>query len=258
MDWHAKRYGRITGEQVLRCLELFEDAWRQRHETFGVSDSPEGWLKTVERLAAIPDWSSLYQHSFVELIAMMAVVSGLQDQLIEAASSPDPARAFLDVFESVLDDAPDHPAMLAPAMAMIGNLEAIARYSRSINDMIKACREQGDIDALRQALSVDSRLSVLPFVQAALRVGQLSGDDEALDYIVGGIRGPHKKRLMYPRLRWAEYLLRDQGAFEACTQEEIHELIVVHLGLYGDDGEHKDSKKALFAMFRKWRNAAKN
>jgi hypothetical protein len=83
---------------------------------------------------------------------------------------------------------------------------------------------------------------------------QMSGSTKELaSFLQAVAHGPHKTRLVYPELRWAEYLLRDQGAFDNCTQDEIHELIVVHLKLYDDDSKLKDSKKALFMLFRKWR-----
>ena len=139
---------------------------------------------------------------------------------------------------------------------MIGNLDAIARYSRSINDMLRISRENNDPKPLFQALSVDSYISTIGTVQAAMRLEQLSGSSQIADVVFKSIKGPHKKRLVYPKLRWLEYLLRDQNAFESCTQEEIHVLVVNHLKLYDDDTKKKDSKKSLFMLFRKWQQEA--
>jgi|GEM_PF-3408625 len=204
----------------------------------------------------IPNWTVFYQDTLLELLGKIAVVTGTVDQLKEAAASANPIDAVAAMIDKLPDEAPEHPAAMALAFAMVGNLDAIARYSRSINDMFRACREKGDIEALFDALSVDSCISTMPFFQAALRLGQLTGDSEAAEAIFARIKGPHKKRLVYPELRWAEYLLRDNGAFEVCTQDEIHELLVEHLKLYDDDSKLKDSKKSLFALFSKWRKQA--
>jgi hypothetical protein len=254
-NWRDQLYGRLTGAQLERCLACFSDCWSIRNGEIAPKDEV-GWWAATEKLMKISNWTPLYQDTLVELIAKITVVAGFGDQLIQAAASNQPIDALLDALQDFPDQVPEHPAAMPLAFAMIGNLDAIARYSRSINDMLRACRENGDIEALFDALSVDSYISTMPFFQAALRLSQLSGDADVAEEIFNKIKGPHKKRLVYPELRWAEYLLRDQGAFEACTQNEIHQLIVDHLKLYDDDSVLKDSKKSLFMLFRKWRKEA--
>ena len=252
--WRNRSYGRLTGSQFELCLEMFRECWAER-ETWPIVDR-EQWLKSVTKLMGIPNWVIFYQDSLVQLLAKIVVVSGVSKQIENAASSNDPAGAILNAFIDIPDDAPDHPAALPLAFAMVGNLDAIARYSRSINDMVIACRENGEIQALFDALSVDSYVSTMPFFQAALRLGQLSGDASFAEAIFKAVKGPHKKRLEYPELRWAEYLLRDQGAFDTCSREEIYELIAVHIGIYDSAGAKKDPKAALFTLFRAWQKQA--
>ncbi|NDK39601.1 hypothetical protein DT603_12185 [Pseudoxanthomonas gei] len=220
------------------------------------STDDEKSVRSIEKLMSVPNWTIFYQDSLVQLLSKMVVIAGIEAQVLAAANSGNFTGALLDAIGDIPDDAPDHPAALPVAFAMIGNLDAIAHYSLSINDMIVACRDRGDIQALFNALSVDSLISTMPFFQASLRWGQLAGDHSLGAEIFTAIRGPHKKRSIYPVLRWAEYLLRDQGALESCTQDEIHELIVMHLKLYGDDNQLKDSKKSLFMLFRKWQKEA--
>ena len=161
------------------------------------------------------------------------------------------------MMDAIPDELPDHVLAMPVAWALHANLEAIARYSRTVNDMLAAAMRD-DEQALFDALSVDSHLVSLPGCLAALRLGQLYRDDSFADAVFKAIKGPHKRRLVYPKLRWAEYLLRDGGAFDACTEDELFDLIVVRLKLYGGDAEHKDAKKALFSLFRKWRKEAGN
>lgn len=189
------------------------------------------------------------------LLAKIAVVSGLAPKLSEAVESSSPASFLFDAVNELPDEAPDHPAALPLAFAMIGNLDAIACYSRSINDMIEKAKE-GDVQSLFVAVSVDSLVSTMPFFQAALRLGQLSGDPSAASEIFKAIKGPHRKRLEYLELRWVEYLLRDQGAFEACSKQEIYELVVEHLKVYDVAGDKEDAKAGLFKLFRTWQKQA--
>lgn len=255
MSWREKSYGRLTGGELERCLSVFRDCWSERAELLGPLDA-EQWPRALERLMAVPNWTPFYQDSLIELIGKVLVVAGMSGAVESVIHQERPVEGLLEAVASLPDTPPDHPAAMPLAFAMLGNLEAIARYSRSINDMIRACREQEDIQALFDALSVDSLISTMPFFQAALRLGQLTGDATIAEQLLSTIKGPHRKRLIYPELRWAEYLLRDQGAFYACSREDVYELIVVHLRLYDPSGSQKDPKAALFTLFRAWQKEA--
>lgn len=255
MSWREKSYGRLTGGEIDTLLSTFRECWSGRTDLLGPLGD-EQWPRALEKLMGVPNWTPFYQDSLIDLIGKMVVVSGMRDAIEKAVLQDRPVQGLLEAVDNLPDVPPDHPAAMPLAFAMLGNLEAIARYSRSINDMIRACREQGDIEALFDALSVDSLISTMPFFQAALRLGQLSGDATIADQLLATLRGPHRKRLIYPELRWAEYLLRDQGAFHTCSREDVYELIVVHLGLYDPSGTQKDPKAALFTLFRAWQKEA--
>ncbi len=253
--WRQKPYGKITGGQLERILADFSEMWEDRIQHF--SREPEDLEERLQKLAAIPNWVELYRHPLLEILGMIAVVTNTTAALRQVAVSEDKIEALAKVVEAIPDDIPDHPLAMPLAWVLLANLEAVARYSRTVNEMLTAAAE-GDERALFDALSVDSHLVSLPGCLAALRVGQLYHDHSFTDAVFKAIKGPHKRRLVYPKLRWAEYLLRDQGAFEACSEDELFDLIVVRLKLYGSGVEHKDAKKALFALFRKWRKEAGN
>ena len=255
LDWRDKLYGKISGGQLEQMLAALSECWESRALYKPTSNVDEA-MERIAKLTAVPNWVVFYQRPFLELVAHFIELTGTVDALKDAVASADPIGAVTKVIDAIPDEPPDHPAAFPIAFALIGTLEGIARYSRTINDMLASIGETGDIAALQQALSVDSTIITLPLCQAMLRYGQLTGDPSFAKALLRAIEGPHKKRLVYPKLRWAEYLLRDSDAFEACSQDEIFELLVVHLRLYGDDVEHKDAKKALFTLFRKWRKEA--
>lgn len=251
----GRKYGRISGDEISRCIQMFREVWTLRGEWQQINGDDQKWREALEKLITIPSWTVFYQDSLVDLLAKIYVVAGLAPKLTEAVGAPNPTAFLLDAVDSLPDEAPDHPAALPLAFAMIGNLDAIACYSRSINDMV-AQASAGDVDSLFAALSVDSMISTMPFFQAALRLGQLSSDPAFAESVFASIKGPHKKRYEYPELRWAEYLLRDQGAFESCSREEVYELVVEHLRLYDAAGTKEDGKAALFKLFRTWQKQA--
>ena len=144
-------------------------------------------------------------------------------------------------------------------IATAGNIEAIVHYSCSIHDLLALAKRTGNIEPIIKAAGIDVAVLSLPGVIALLRTLQMGQMHDKLGAILATVaKGPHRRRIQYPKLRWVEYLLRHGKAFETCTQDEIATLIIDDLHLYGDDHEHKDAKKALFAMFRKWQREAAN
>lgn len=255
LDWRSKKYGRITGGELEQVLATFDEAWAERSSWPHWDVGSDEWLSAVGKLAAVPSWLALYREPLAMLIARLVNVAGISDEFIAAIESDSPTTKVLQLSTRMPDAPPSDPNAMAVVLALVGNLEAISHYSRTISEMFSA-GERGDLNALVQALSIDSHLIALPFFQAALRLGQLSGDQSVADELYKAMRGPHRKRIEYPKLRWVEYLLRDQGSFDVCSREEIYELCVVHLGVYDPEGEKKDAKAALFSRFRTWQKEA--
>lgn len=246
-------YGRITGNELERLLRVFNEIWKDRGAFAAPRDDLDGWWDSVGNIVDIPNWAPLYELELVRLIAVLVTQSGFSKEFVAAAAGG--VGPLIDLSEQLSEGpAPSRDALPA-AMAMLGNLEAISVYSRGINDMVKAAKE-GDLEALVQAASIDSYVLCFPFFLAGMRVDQLSGQSDFTNVVMRSLAGPHQRRYEYVTLRWAEYLLRDQGAFEACSREEIYVLLVEHLKMYDPSGTKKDPKAALFAMFKKWQKQA--
>jgi hypothetical protein len=249
-NWRTRVYGRISGAALEQGLAGFEQAWLLKSSLKGLVPREEQILR-VRMMAAIPNWANYYRLPLMELLRCGVASSGLTEIVRGAAGKPDPQIAFMDAVKDMPD--PElSSAALAPVFAMVGNAEAIAQYSMSINDMLKLAASRSDPSLIRKAISIDAYVLTLPFVISQIRLGQLDGDMSGPEFWVSGLRGPDKRRSVYTKLRWTEYLLREMGAFEACSESEIHDLIVNRLGIYDGDSGDGDSKKALFALFRKW------
>lgn len=253
LAWRDRKYGRVSGGDLSRLLAAFDEIWEERESFVSLKDNPEEWGESLGTLVALPNWATFYEIDFLKLVATLMVQTGHAEAFTAAAK--DGVEGLLDFVESLPDFPPPSKEVLPACMAMIGNLEAISLYSRSMNDMIKAARG-GDIEALGQAISVDAYIISFPIFLAGMRLDQFTGDARFTKEVMRAISGPHKKRYEYIKLRWAEFLLRDQGAFEVCTREDIYSLIVEHLKLYDPIGDKKDPKAGLFALFRKWQKQA--
>jgi hypothetical protein len=258
-SWRSKRYGRILGSTVEEHLEMFRTVIAQGEEMRARVGSTDG-AKFWEELGKNPTWANFYLQPFVHLLARFAVMSNTAEAITELAKREFPSDHVKDELYSKLDEVepPDSPLLIPMFLAVLGNMESITRFSCTLDELlVKAAA--GDVDALAKAASIDTGVLSLPICQLPLKLLQLTREHSSLRAFLASVaQGPHQGRIPYQELRWVEYLLREQGAFEACTQTDIYELIVDGLKVYGDDSDHRDAKKALFATFRKWRKQLAN
>ena len=259
-DWREKRYGRIRGGELEGLLTSLRESWREGRAIRESILEPEA-IDFWKRVAAAPHWGQLYGLSLTQLLALLLKMTGTVDAFLSIAKSSNATEALLRDFPAELEkvELPDDPLAIPAILALIANLDSISRFSLTIHDLLERVKERHCVLSLARAASVDTGVLALPPAQLYMRSLQMAGETEALATFlrsVGG--GPHKGRDVFLELRWAEYLLRDQGAFEECTFGEIHDLLVKRLRLYEDDGTLKDSKKSLAMVIRKWRKEAGN
>lgn len=257
--WRERRYGRILGrdiESYLGSLRTFACHGEEIRGALSSASSKEFWRALAER----PNWANYYLVPFEHLLAKFAIIAQVEQVLLATAAEEFPAD-HVGALQSHLDSAePNDAREIVPLIfALIANLEAIGLFSLSMTDLMNRVRETGCETSLLRAASIDSGVLSLPPAQFYFKALQFCGMSGELARALKCVaRGPHKRRAPYQELRCLEYMLREQGAFEACTQVEIHSLLVDHLGVYGNDDEHENSQKALFALFRKWRKEAEN
>lgn len=257
-NWRSRKYGRISGFGIEQSLSFIDQVYEIR-SGLNLSTNPDSFGRMVGYIASIPNWAHYYKYPTMTLLQMAIGAAGVSDIVASAAKDPEPQAAFIDAVNSLPDEGPEPSAAVMSIMfAAMGNAEAIASYSMSIYDMLKLSASRNDPKLIRRAISIDAYVLTLPLVISQLRIGQLIGNMEGPEFFTSGLRGPDKRRDVYTKLRMVEYLLREMGAFDSCSEREIHELVVDHLGLYDDDTRLGDSKKALFALFRKWQKSAGN
>lgn len=259
-DWRLKRYGKILGKDVESQLRAFREFAADGEELRSVISGEKAGI-FWKKVAASPMWAHYYLEPFEVLLARFAVLASAGEVVKSIASKEFPADHVDAELGAHLEavDSPDDPKLIALLFALMANLDAIALFSCTMSDLVLQATKNGLLQPLARAASVDVGVLSLPGAQLAMKAMQLGGDSTMLlDFLSHVGQGPHRARSPYQEVRWVGYLLREQGAFECCSHDEIHELIVNGLGIYGGDMEHKDSKKALFALFRKWRRGLAN
>lgn len=253
-DWRAKRYGRILGRDIEKLLNSLREFSQLADElrTLVTSDKAEKfWVGLAKR----PQWGDYYLRPFSALIARFVLIADAGKVVREMASAEFPSD-HISALEHHLDQVePKDSAELIPMLfALVGNLEAIGAFSCSMSDLLDRVIKKACVESLARAASIDTAVLALPAAQFYMKALQLTGERVELAAFLGEVgQGPHKRRAPYNELRLIEYLLREQGAFKACSQREIFDLVVNGLKVYGSEEDHADAQKALFALFRKWR-----
>ena len=248
--------GRDVQAQIIAFREMSAQG-KDIKAQIAKNDTPE----FLAELAKAPNWAVYYQESFETVMARFFIMTQSVEMISKLAEQEFPSdTAKLEVDEYFKGkETSEHPQFLSLFFAMQGNIEAITRFSCTMNDLLKRFENDQCIESLAKAASIDTAILSLPASQRLMKFLQFSGKTEALlEFFRFVGKGPHKTREPYQDLRWAEYLLREQKAFDVCSQDEIFDLLVNGLKIYGNDGEHKDSKKALFMLFRKWRKESGN
>jgi hypothetical protein len=262
-EWRNRRYGKISGESIEILLGQWREAWALRESLIEhMRSRPLEFL--VSRLDGAPAWWHLYTISFEEFGVFQTKVMGIANIVAAAAATDSPTDDFVREMKNVkLPDAPPEELKdeaMAAAFVLQTNLEAIAHYSLSMHELAaRFSPDKGGLKAIQRAAGIDVSVLALPKAQSVLRALQLKSPDESKLFSTlmrAPVKGPHGN-IAHRELRWIEYIIRERGAFESCTQEEIHDLLVNRLHLYPDD-ETSSSKESLFKLIRNWRRAARN
>lgn len=253
----TRSYGKISGDSLRLILAGYREAWSERNSLLEQIAGKS--LDYVSKRFSEVSWWPLYELSFSEFAVFQADIMGLNEVLRAAANSESPSDAFLSLIsEFDFEETPPRGREvegIAVAIVMMKNLESVAHYALSMHDLIaQVSASNHGMAALRRAASIDIAVFALPRVQALLSAMQIAGSAERKSLLSvqrSAALGPHKN-IKHRELRWLEYILRDRGAFDVCSQDEIHDLLVNGLRLYPDE-DAASSKESLFKLFGKWR-----
>jgi hypothetical protein len=134
------------------------------------------------------------------------------------------------------------------------SLQCMQTYSVSLNDLLQRVKDGNDL-AFRRAVGIDPTIIQAPTMQRRLAFAVIEKDKKFLSLYRAAIaNGPHKARATYSELRLVELMMRELGAFKNLSQEEIHDVVVSDLRLYGR--KDSDNLKGLFALIANWRKDA--
>lgn len=217
----------------------------------------EPWIeKFLRRSGLLPIWSWAYLFTTPEILAIMSILDGSQEDLIRA--SQDGTHILLDSIDEDEEGPKDHPRnkrrnkilLLACLCALSHTARAIGLHSSTMDELIDNGLDGDDL-ALRRAVAIDPTVLSLPTVNAYISWLLMRGGKAKVRKLYDAARnGPNKQLVPNWRLRYMERVLREGEVLELHSHEEVYKLVVERMHLHGKKG---DSFKSLFTAFARWR-----
>lgn len=248
-----KEYGPLSLDQFRRIVKALPEVRQQ------MNDLPQ-FMRSLPRQKSrkILDkefyWAKVYELSFDEQLALLVVVLGKTQQVVEMSKSVDPYEALLQWFKA--EDDEDWSGgeggkfelkhVVGLVVALQKNILSIMLYHRPINGMVQSVRNaaEGADDDFFKAVRVDRSVLSCPTFADRLAKAELVNDREFFLHLRSALKGPSKKHWeAYKDLRYALYLLRDLG-FDQMSDNQLEDLLVHKLKLYPNaPGARKNLRK---------------
>lgn len=232
-----KQFGKLSLQQFQALVAKLPEANSQRDEMARMLRE-----MSEEKFAAIIgvglNWGELYEHSFVEHIAIAFIAFGRADWVLEAAQAPGPQQHVLDALGRD-DDAPDAPAPGFEKQDLIGLVYSLQRtflsillFQRSLSALVQDVRENDNLDTLFNAVRVDRAAMNCTTIADRIARAQLRDDKHFFLRLRDALKGPTQKHWRsYCELRCALAALRELG-FDKLTDDQLEQLLVHDLKVY--------------------------
>lgn len=203
------------------------------------------------------NWGALYELPFVEHLALVAVAFNYSATLTKAVASPDPQQHILDHLHPPLEFEA-HPAfelqqLIGLALSLQRTILSIMLFQRSLSGLVQEVREEGNLDALFNAVRVDRTVMTCPSVADKIAMAELRGDKHFFLRLRNSLKGPsHKHWAAYCDLRYSLYVLRELG-FDKMTDDQLEQLLVHTLKVYPDTPTARKNLRAQYQQSKKIR-----
>lgn len=204
----------------------------------------EPWIETFLRRSHLPPaWSWAYLFSTPQLVAIMSILDGSQEDLLQASREGAGARPdFPDGGDGEPKPSPRNKRrnkilLLACVCALSHTARAMGLHALTMDQLIDRGLEGDDI-ALRRAVAIDPTVLSLPAVNAHVSRLRLEGAKARIRQLYSAAeKGPNRKLAAnWPPGCMQRVLLEEE--FPAIHgHEEVHELVAGKMRLYGTRGD---------------------
>lgn len=246
-----KEYGKLTSEQFQALIKELPEIKGQMKELPDLVRSASK-VRIKEILAGDFVWSEAYEFPFETVIALLIAALGQSQAIIDIANSPDPQQALIEWGKS--DSTEDWNGgdggkftmsnLVGLLVANQRNILSIMLYHRTICDLVKSVRENGDNadENFFKAVKIDRSVLTCKTFAKRLAKAELTNDKDFFCHLHKSLKGiPRKHWETYNDLRYGFAILRSCG-FNKLSDAQLEDLFVNKLGLYP---KHHSARKNL-------------
>jgi len=228
-----KEFGKLTYEQFSHLVGTLPEIRSQMQEL------PQVMREKKERLGELLgeagySWGTIYELSFLDQMAWLFVLIGLNVPLHEMAQAEDPQEATLRSIEDggLLDQWYEQNSekiefrhLLWLSVVLQRNILAIMLYHKSMGALVEEVR-QGSDTALFCAVRVDRTVLLAGPCADRLSKAEMMGDKNFFQHLRSAFKGPTKKHMAAIQdLRYSILALRECG-FDQFSDEALERLFI--------------------------------
>ena len=228
-----KEFGRITHDQFNHLVRTLPELRGQHAELTDLCREKSDKLDEILGPFA-QTWAAVYEFPFFEQIALLFVILGMHEPLLEAWRSDDPFEEYthwtdeggtLDAWYEHNEDTVSKKHLLWLAIVFQRNILSIMLFHCSMGHLVERARA-GDDDAFFHAVEVDRAVLGCPTFTDRLARAELTGDKHFFIRLRKAIRGPSKKHMQVIQdLRYSIVALRSLG-FDRFSDEDLIALFI--------------------------------
>ncbi|MNR84341.1 hypothetical protein D3C72_151390 [compost metagenome] len=256
MDLRSHISGKLSVEhiqQILALLPFLEQARPELAEL--INEKPERATKFLK-----PDiaWSVLYEMPIELHLACFSEVAGLNDFLINAASSSDPHGEMMK-----LDTHPDYQEweggtdkkyeihhLLGVLYSLLGTIESLMLYGFYINELLAQVAENNDDDALFKAIRVDPIVITTDIAAHRIACASITANAKFFDELQKALKGKTGGQARYlKKFKVLMQILLESGQLNLPTSVIVN--LAMELDTYSSNPNAEKNLNELIRKFRK-------
>lgn len=247
-----KEFGKLSIQQLRAFYAAYYSTQEQQKEIAKEAALKEEKIQIL--LASVGAWGAGYEIPYLKILAMFLVVTGLWEELADAARADDPQQAVLDLIESSWE--PEHlteeeeKQSIGLFLVVLGNQNSLKMFNQPLSDLVAKAAE-GDEEAALQAVTVDrAAVQAEPIARLICRA-QLAGDESFMNRLARAITRtkPRRPREDLDDVRFLLEMLDEAKGLENIAHKALYDVLIDDLEVYPDTG--KDAMSGLKKLIQK-------
>ncbi len=247
-----KEFGKLSQQQFRELYAAYHQLKQEKADF--TNEATKNKARLEELVTKTGSWGIYYEFSYLEILSMFLIASGLADRIKDACTQEDPQQEVIDLIEGdwLPEDLTEEEEalMLGLHFANIGNISGMKMFSQTVSSMIEQVANGND-EALFKAVFTDRASVQAEPIARRICKAQILGDEPFMNLLAKAITRtkPGRPKLNYDDLRFMLEVMDDACDLDNITHSRLYDLVVDDLELYPDDG--KDPISSLKKLIQK-------